>query len=103
MASISGRQPGSTVGRSISGACRHKSKVDAKIGHQASVGAARGALALRLAEPEAQAAATLEGAWDAGIRYYDTAPWAATDMVDLTPPRHITTLYQAPSGVHQIR
>ena len=25
--------------------------------------------------PEAQAAATLEAAWDAGIRYYDTAPW----------------------------
>jgi aryl-alcohol dehydrogenase-like predicted oxidoreductase len=24
---------------------------------------------------EAQAAATLEAAWDAGIRYYDTAPW----------------------------
>jgi D-threo-aldose 1-dehydrogenase len=25
--------------------------------------------------PEAQAAATLQAAWDAGIRYYDTAPW----------------------------
>ena len=25
--------------------------------------------------PEAQAAATLEAAWDAGLRYYDTAPW----------------------------
>ena len=25
--------------------------------------------------PEAQAAATLHAAWDAGIRYYDTAPW----------------------------
>jgi D-threo-aldose 1-dehydrogenase len=25
--------------------------------------------------PEAQAAATLEAVWDAGIRYYDTAPW----------------------------
>src|ERR1700720_2135394 len=25
--------------------------------------------------PEAQAVATLQAAWDAGIRYYDTAPW----------------------------
>src|SRR5271155_6190845 len=25
--------------------------------------------------PEAQAAATLQTAWDAGIRYFDTAPW----------------------------
>jgi D-threo-aldose 1-dehydrogenase len=25
--------------------------------------------------PEAQAAATLQAAWDAGMRYYDTAPW----------------------------
>ena len=25
--------------------------------------------------PDAQAAATLDAAWDAGIRYYDTAPW----------------------------
>src|SRR5580658_2733166 len=25
--------------------------------------------------PEHQAAATLQAAWDAGIRYYDTAPW----------------------------
>ena len=25
--------------------------------------------------PEPQAAATLQAAWDAGIRYYDTAPW----------------------------
>jgi D-threo-aldose 1-dehydrogenase len=25
--------------------------------------------------PETQAAATLQAAWDAGIRYYDTAPW----------------------------
>ncbi len=25
--------------------------------------------------PEAQAGATLQAAWDAGIRYYDTAPW----------------------------
>ncbi|HEY1934031.1 MAG TPA: aldo/keto reductase [Acetobacteraceae bacterium] len=25
--------------------------------------------------PEAQAAATLQAAWDAGLRYYDTAPW----------------------------
>ena len=27
--------------------------------------------------PEAQAVATLQAAWDAGIRYYDTAPWSA--------------------------
>src|ERR1700720_3669346 len=25
--------------------------------------------------PEAQAAATLQAAWDAGIRYYHTSPW----------------------------
>ena len=25
--------------------------------------------------PDAQASATLQAAWDAGIRYYDTAPW----------------------------
>jgi len=48
MASISGRQPGSTVGRSISGACRHKSKVDAKIEHRSGIKRALGLLAARL-------------------------------------------------------
>jgi D-threo-aldose 1-dehydrogenase len=36
-------------------------------------GAPLGELVVKV--PEAQATATLQAAWDAGIRYYDTAPW----------------------------
>ena len=45
--------------------------------------------------PEAQAAATLQAAWDAGIRYYDTAPWYG-----LTQSEHRfgRALYRRPRG-----
>src|SRR5207245_7048977 len=32
---------------------------------------------------EAQAAATLEAAWDAGVRYFDTAPWYGRGLSEL--------------------
>lgn len=33
--------------------------------------------------PEQQAAATLEAAWDAGLRYFDTAPWYGRGLSEL--------------------
>src|SRR3981189_1585402 len=32
---------------------------------------------------EAQAQATLDGAWDAGLRYFDTAPWYGRGVSEL--------------------
>lgn len=33
--------------------------------------------------PESEATATLDGAWDAGVRYYDTSPWYGRGLSEL--------------------
>ena len=38
---------------------------------------------IRARIPEAQAQATLDAAWDAGIRYFDTAPWYGRGQSEL--------------------
>jgi D-threo-aldose 1-dehydrogenase len=43
----------------------------------ATIGGIRGPL------PEAQAQATLQAAWDAGVRYFDTAPWYGRGLSEL--------------------
>jgi len=44
-------------------------------------GASIGELFVRV--PEKDAAATLAGAWDAGVRYFDTAPWYGRGLSEL--------------------
>ncbi len=44
-------------------------------------GASIGELFVRV--PEAEAAATLVAAWDAGVRYFDTAPWYGRGLSEL--------------------
>src|SRR5262249_12158283 len=43
----------------------------------ATIGGIRGPL------PEAEAQATLHAAWDAGVRYFDTAPWYGRGLSEL--------------------
>src|SRR6476646_10054732 len=43
----------------------------------ATIGGIRGPL------PEAQAQATLQAAWDAGVRYFDTGPWYGRGLSEL--------------------
>jgi D-threo-aldose 1-dehydrogenase len=44
-------------------------------------GASMGELFVRVTEADAQA--TLACAWDAGVRYFDTAPWYARGLSEL--------------------
>ena len=56
-------------------------------------GAPLGDLFTRITDAEAQA--TLTAAWDAGIRYYDTAPWYGRGQSEHRIGRH---LYHRPRG-----
>ena len=56
-------------------------------------GAPLGDLFTRITDAEAQA--TLTAAWDAGIRYYDTAPWYGRGQSEHRFGRH---LYHRPRG-----
>ena len=47
---------------------------------------------LYAAIPEAEARATLSGAWDAGVRYYDTAPWYGLGLAEHRTGGFVRTL-----------
>ena len=45
---------------------------------------------------EAQARATLEAAWDAGLRYFDTAPWYGRGLSEHRLPKRLARSEQTP-------
>ena len=61
-------------------------------------GAGLGELFVRV--DEATAAATLKAAWDAGIRYYDTAPFYGRGLSEIRTGRFLDN--QAAFGVHPL-
>src|SRR5262245_12549888 len=62
-------------------ATRHLGDTDVTMTQLGFGGASIGELFVRVTEREAQA--TLVAAWDAGIRYFDTAPWYGRGLSEL--------------------
>ena len=60
---------------------RHVGKTDIEVTELGFGGASIGELFVRVSETAAQA--TLAAAWDAGVRYYDTAPWYGRGLSEL--------------------
>ncbi len=63
------------------GACRRLGRTGVELTELGFGGASIGELFVRVTEADAQA--TIAAAWDAGIRYFDTAPWYGRGLSEL--------------------
>jgi D-threo-aldose 1-dehydrogenase len=65
--------------------CRRLGRSTVEVGKLGFGGATIGGIGTRVTEAQAQA--TLDAAWDAGLRYFDTAPWYGRGVSELRAGR----------------